>query len=385
LQGFGNTSGFEFQLQDKTGGDILNFEQINEKFLAALNQRPEILYAFTAFNPRFPQYSVDIDVAKCKEAGVPVTAVLNTLQGYYGGVYASDFNRFGKQYRVMVQADTNYRARVDGLNAIFVRNQRGVMAPVSEFVTLNRVYGAESINRFNLFTSISITGAPKPGYSSGDAIKAIQEVAAKTLPEGFTFDWSGLTREEKAGGSQTIYIFMLCLIFVYFLLSAQYESYILPFAVLFSLPIGLAGAFIFAKIFKIENNIYLQITLIMLIGLLAKNAILIVEFALMRRKLGLSLKQAAAEGALARLRPIIMTSFAFILGLMPLMLASGAGAKGNRSIGTGAIGGMLFGTLIGVFAIPVLFVIFQNLQEKASGKAMSGSPDGQPFAADLLT
>jgi len=275
---------------------------------------------------------------------------------------------------------------VEGMNAIFVRNQNGVMAPVSEYVTLSRVYGAESVNRFNLFTAIPITGAPKPGYSSGDAIKAIREVAAQTLPDGYTFDWSGLTREEIAGGSQTIYIFMLCLVFVYFLLSAQYESYILPFAVIFSLPVGLAGAFTFAKIFKIENNIYLEITLIMLIGLLAKNAILIVEFALQRRKHGLPLRQAAAEGAMARLRPIIMTSFAFILGLMPLMFASGAGAKGNRSIGTGAIGGMLFGTLIGVFTIPILFVIFQNLQEKASGKtATQEIPADRSIAADLQT
>ena len=371
LQGFGNTNGFEMQLQDKTGGDILKLAEVNGKFLTALNQRPEILYAFTAFDPKFPQYMADIDVAKCKEAGVPVTAVLSTLQGYYGGVYASDFNRFGKQYRVMVQADTNYRAREEGMNAIYVRNLKGAMAPVSEFVTLKRVYGAESINRFNLFTAVSITGAPKPGYSSGDAIRAIKEVAAQTLPAGYTYDFSGLTREELAGGNQTVFIFMLCLIFVYFLLSAQYESYILPFAVLLSLPIGLAGAFIFAKIFGIENNIYLQITLIMLIGLLAKNAILIVEFALMRRRNGLSIVEAAVAGAIARLRPIIMTSFAFILGLVPLMVASGAGAKGNRSIGTGAVGGMVFGTLLGIFVIPALFVIFQLLQEKISGPPLA--------------
>jgi len=364
LQGFGNTNGFEMQLQDKTGGDIQQLAAVNAKFLAALNQRPEILYAATAFNPTFPQYLADIDVAKCKEANVSVTAVLSTLQGYYGGVYASDFNRFGKQYRVMVQADTNYRAHVEGLNRIFVRNQHGAMAPVSEFISLTRVYGPESINRFNLFTAVTINGAPKPGYSSGDAIKAVKEVAAQTLPEGYTYDFSGLTREEIAGGNQTIFIFILCLVFVYFLLSAQYESYILPLAVLLSLPVGLAGAFIFAKLFGVENNIYLQITLIMLIGLLAKNAILIVEFAVMRRKAGLSVGDAAIEGALARLRPIIMTSFAFILGLVPLTLASGAGAKGNRSIGTGAVGGMLFGTLIGVFIVPVLFVILQLIQER---------------------
>jgi len=367
LQGFGNTNGFEMQLQDKTGGDILKLASVNGKFLTALNQRPEILYAFTAFNPKFPQYMADIDVAKCKEAGVSITSVLSTLQGYYGGIYASDFNRFGKQYRVMVQADTNYRAFVEGLNVIFVRSATGAMAPIAEFVTLRRVYGAESITRFNLFTAVSITGAPKPGYSSGDAIRAIKEVAVQTLPGGYAYDFSGLTREELAGGSQTAFIFLLCLIFVYFLLSAQYESYILPFAVLVSLPVGLAGAFIFAAIFGVENNIYLQITLIMLIGLLAKNAILIVEFAVMRRRAGLSISDAAVAGAVARLRPIIMTSFAFILGLVPLMLASGAGAKGNRSIGTGAVGGMLFGTLLGIFVIPALFVIFQTIQEKISG------------------
>jgi HAE1 family hydrophobic/amphiphilic exporter-1 len=368
LQGFGNSNGFEFQVQDRTGGDINKFSEVNGKFLAAINQRPEIQYASTFFNTNFPQYRVDVNVAKCKEAGLTVNAVLGTLQGYYGGLYASNFNEFGKQYRVMIQADASFRGTPESLNNIYVRNANNTMAPISEFVTLTKVYGPESINRFNLFTSISVTGAPKPGYSSGDAIKAIQEVAAQTLPTGYGFEFSGLTREELASGSQTIFIFMLCLIFVYFLLSAQYESYILPFAVLISLPIGLAGAFIFAKIFGIENNIYLQITLIMLIGLLAKNAILIVEFSVARRRSGESIVQAAIDGAIARLRPILMTSFAFILGLVPLMLASGAGAEGNRSIGTGAVGGMLIGTLLGVFVIPVLFIIFQSLQERVSGK-----------------
>nr|WP_067057814.1 efflux RND transporter permease subunit [Mucilaginibacter sp. L294] len=368
LQGFGNSNGFEFQLQDKTGGDISKFSDVSNKFLAALNQRPEIQYAATSFNTNFPQYQVDVNVPKVKEAGLTVNTVLGTLQGYYGGLYASNFNEFGKQYRVMIQADADYRGTPESLNKIYVRNANNVMAPISEFITLKRVYGPEAINRFNLFTAIAIQGSPKPGFSSGDAIKAITEVAAKTLPVGYTYEYSGLTREELAGGSQTIFIFMLCLIFVYFLLSAQYESYILPFAVLLSLPIGLAGAFIFAKIFGVQNNIYLQITLIMLIGLLAKNAILIVEFAVARRKHGLSLVQAAVEGAVARLRPILMTSFAFILGLVPLMIASGAGAVGNRSIGTGAVGGMLVGTIFGVFVIPVLFIIFQSLQEKISSK-----------------
>jgi HAE1 family hydrophobic/amphiphilic exporter-1 len=367
LQGFGNSNGFEFQLQDKTGGDISKFADVSNKFVAALNQRPEIQYAATSFNINFPQYQVDVNVAKCKDANVSVSTVLGTLQGYYGGLYASNFNEFGKQYRVMIQADAQYRGTPESLNKIYVRNTNNVMSPISEYVTLKRVYGPEAINRFNLFTSIAIQGSPKPGYSSGDAIKAIEQVAAQTLPVGYSYEYSGLTREELSSGSQTIFIFMLCLIFVYFLLSAQYESYILPFAVLLSLPIGLAGAFIFAKIFGVENNIYLQITLIMLIGLLAKNAILIVEFAVARRRHGLSIVEAAVEGATARLRPILMTSFAFILGLVPLMVASGAGAVGNRSIGTGAVGGMLIGTLFGLFVIPVLFIIFQSLQERISG------------------
>ncbi|QXV64291.1 efflux RND transporter permease subunit [Mucilaginibacter achroorhodeus] len=375
LQGFGNSSGFEVELQDRTGGTIDDFVGVNGKFLAALNQRPEIQYGTTFFNTNFPQYKVDVNVAKCKDANIGVDVVLGTLQGYFGGLYASNFNEFGKQYRVMIQADAAYRATPESLNQIYVRNNDGVMAPITEFVSLQKVYGPESISRFNLFTSISITGAPKPGYSTGDAIKAVQEVAAKTLPTGYGYEFSGLSREEISSGSQTLFIFGLCLIFVYFLLSAQYESYILPFAVLLSLPVGLAGAFVFAKIFGVQNNIYLQITLIMLIGLLAKNAILIVEFAVMRRRSGLSIVEAAVEGAVARLRPILMTSFAFILGLVPLMLASGAGAEGNRSIGTGAVGGMLIGTVFGVFVIPTLFVIFQTLQERISSKRVEEDDD----------
>jgi HAE1 family hydrophobic/amphiphilic exporter-1 len=380
LQGFGNSGGFEFQVQDRTGGDISKFAAINTKFLAALAKRPEIQYASTFFNTNFPQYQVDVNVEKCKDAGVPVSSVLSTLQGFYGGVYASNFNQFGKQYRVMIQADTLYRSNTQTLNSIYVRNAHNVMAPISEFISLKRVYGPESINRFNLFSAITVTGAPNPGYSSGDAIKAIQEVGAENLPAGYGFEFSGLSREEISSGSQTIFIFGLCLVFVYFLLSAQYESYILPFAVLLSLPVGLAGAFIFTSIFNIENNIYVQITLIMLIGLLAKNAILIVEFAVARRRMGDSIIQAAVDGSVARLRPIIMTSFAFILGLIPLMLASGAGAAGNKSIGTGAVGGMLIGTIVGVFVIPVLFIIFQSLQERINGTPEMVTPNGSGHA-----
>ncbi len=369
IQGFGTSGGFEFQLQDKTGGDINKFNEVGNAFLAALAKRPEIQYASTSFNPNFPQYQIDVNVAKIKQAGLTVTDVLSVLQGYFGGVYASNFNKFGKQFRVMYQADAQYRANQQSLNSIYVRNAKGVMAPVSEFINLEKVYGPQAISRFNLYTSIAVTGSPKPGFSSGDALKAVQEEAALHLPVGYGYEFSGLSREEMSSGSQTIFIFLLCVVFVYFLLCAQYESYILPLAVLISLPIGLAGVFIFDKIFGVDNNIYTQITLIMLVGLLAKNAILIVEYAVDRRRKGMSIVDAAIQGATARLRPILMTSFAFILGLLPLMLSTGVGAAGNKSIGTGAVGGMLIGTIFGVFVIPALFIIFQTLQEKVSNKS----------------
>ncbi|QES88948.1 efflux RND transporter permease subunit [Rhizosphaericola mali] len=375
INGFGVSGGFSFQLQDKTGGDIQKFNTIAQKFLAALNQRKEIQYASTSFNPSFPQYEVEIDVAKVKKAGFTVNNVLDAMEGYYGGVYASNFNSYGKLFRVTYQADADYRADINSLNLIKIRNTNDSLAPISAFVTLKKIYGPQSLNRFNMYTAVSVNGSPNSDYSSGDAIKAIKEVAAETLPSGYGYEFSGLTREEVNSGTQTVYIFILCIIFVYFLLSAQYESYILPFAVLLPLTIGLSGAFIFAKIFDISNNIYLQITLIMLIGLLAKNAILIVEYALDRRRLGMPIVQAAIEGASARFRPILMTSFAFILGLMPLMLSTGAGANGNKSIGTGAIGGMLIGTVIGIFVIPALFIMFQSLQEKVSKKKIVENVD----------
>ena len=367
LQGFGLSGGFEFQLQDLAGGDITKFAKISNDFLAALGQRPEIQFASSSFDPNFPQYKVTVNVAKVKEAGLAVDDVLSTLQGYIGGIYSSNFNQFGKQYRVIYQAEPIFRIGPESLRFMLVRNKNGVMAPITEFISMERIYGPQAISRFNLFTAIAVNGAPNQGYSTGDAIRAIEETAARVLPAGYGYEYSGLTREEMSAGGQTVFIFLLVILFVYFLLSAQYESYILPFAVLLSLPVGLAGAFIFARIFGITNNIYLQIALVMLVGLLAKNAILIVEFALNRRKKGMDIIPAALEGAQARLRPILMTSFAFILGLMPLMRASGAGSIGNRSIGTAAVGGMLFGTLIGVFVIPTLFVIFQSLQERING------------------
>lgn len=369
IQGFGNTAGFEFQLQDKSGGDINEFNNVAQNFLGALAQRPEIQYATTSFNPNFPQYQIDVNVPKIKQAGMTMSDVLSVLQGYYGGVYASNFNKFGKQYRVIYQAEANSRKNIQSLNSIYVRNAAGEMAPISEFITMKQVYGPQVISRFNLFTAIAVTGVPNKGYSSGDAMKAIEEVAKTSLPAGYSYEYSGLTREESAGGNQTLFIFLLVVVFVYFLLCAQYESYILPLAVLISLPIGLSGVFIFDKLFEVDNNIYTQITIVMLVGLLAKNAILIVEYALDRRKNGMSIVEAAVSGATARLRPILMTSFAFIFGLLPLMLSTGVGAAGNTSIGTGAVGGMLIGTLFGVLVIPVLFIVFQRLQERVRPQA----------------
>uniref|UniRef100_UPI003216C282 efflux RND transporter permease subunit n=1 Tax=uncultured Draconibacterium sp. TaxID=1573823 RepID=UPI003216C282 len=364
VPGFSISGGIELKLEDKTGGDIKKFEEISKNFLGKLNQRPEVQYATTSFNTNFPQYQVDVNVARCKQSGIPVNSVLTTLQGYIGGYYASDFNRFGKQYRIMVQSEANYRGNPEDLNNMYIRTPSGEMAPITEFINLKRVYGPENITRFNMYTSIDVNGAPNPGYSTGDAILAVQEVAAETLPTGYAYEFSGLTREELKSGNQSIIIFILSLIFVYFLLAAQYESFLLPLSIIFSLPIGIAGSFIFARIMGVENNIYLQISLIMLIGLLAKNAILIVEFALQRRQAGMSIVQSAIEGATARLRPILMTSFAFIFGLIPLVLATGVGANGNRSIGVGAVGGMLIGTMIGILVIPSMYVLFQTLQEK---------------------
>ncbi|WP_418638597.1 efflux RND transporter permease subunit [Winogradskyella sp.] len=367
IRGFGNSAGFEINLLDKFGGEFSDLDKAKNDFTMALMQRPEIKYATSSFNTNYPQYEMDVNVPLAKEKGVSVTSIFSTLQGYIGGIYASDFSKFGKQFRVYIQALPEDRADESALNSMYVRTDSGEMTPITQFVNLKRVYGPQSVTRFNLFNSTSITGATNDGFSTGDAIRVIEEEVAK-LPSNYTVSYSGLTREEVNAGNQTTFIFILSILFVYFLLSAQYESYLLPFAVVLSLPFGVFGAYISTKFLGLENNIYFQIALIMLIGLLAKNAILIVEFALQRRKNGESIVEAAINGAKARLRPILMTSFAFILGLMPLVLANGVGAEGNNSIGTGAAGGMLIGTILGVFVIPILFILFQWLQEKVSSK-----------------
>ena len=364
VQGFGNTSGFEFILQDRTGGSLEKLSATAYGIIGALMQRQEIAYAFTTFNTGNPQYMLDIDEARMMQLGISNSDLLQTLQIYYGSSFTSDFNRFGKFYRVIVQADIPYRTDPKTLNDVFVKNNLGEMVPINAVVSLKRVFGPETVTRNNLFNSVTINGMPKPGFSSGDAIKAIQQVTQTALPRGFSYEWSGQTREEIGAGSQQTLIFVLSLVFVFFLLAAQYESYILPLAVILSVPTGIMGVFAFINFKGIDNNIYVQVGLIMLVGLLAKNAILIVEYAVQRRRAGMALIESAYEASKLRLRPILMTSFAFIVGLLPLTWAKGGSALGNRSIGTSAAGGMLTGVLLGIFIIPVLFVIFQYLHEK---------------------
>lgn len=375
IAGYGVSNGFTLNLQDRTGGNLDKFYGVAKDFLAELEKRPEIESAQTNFSPNFPEYLIDIDAAKCKRAGLSPRDILNTLQGYYGGLYASNFNRFGKLYRVMIQGQQSERANFESLYKIKVRNG-SEMAPITEFMTITPAYGPDNINRFNMYTSMAVNGNPASGYTSGQAIKAIEEVAQQYLPQGYSYEFSSQTREEQqSAGSTTAIVFVLCFVFIYLLLSAQYESYLLPLAVLLSVPFGLAGSFVFVQAMgalnnvipilgQASNNIYVQIALIMLMGLLAKNAILIVEFALDRRKMGMSISWAAVLGAGARLRPILMTSLAMIIGLLPMMFAFGVGANSNRSLGTTAIGGMLIGMVFQIFIVPVLFVIFQYLQEK---------------------
>ncbi|MBR6180237.1 MAG: efflux RND transporter permease subunit [Prevotella sp.] len=365
IPGFSANSGVSLVMQDRTGGDLKEFFNIVKGYLEELNKRPEIQTAQTSYNPNYPQYMIHMDVAKCKQAGISPNTVLTTLQGYYGGLYASNFNAYGKLFRVMVHASPECRMTPESLNSVYVRTPSG-MAPVNEFCSIERVYGPSNINRFNLFTAINVTATVADGYSTGEAIKAVEEVAREQLPAGYTYDYSGLTRQEAQSSNSTALIFVLCIVFIYLILAAQYESYILPLAVILSVPFGLAGAFLFTQLFGHSNDIYMQISLIMLIGLLAKNAILIVQFALERRELGMAISWSAILGAAARLRPILMTSLAMIIGLLPMMFASGVGKNGNQTLGAAAIGGMLIGTMLQIFVVPTLFVIFQSLQEKIS-------------------
>ena len=364
IPGYGMGNALELHMQDKSDSDIGTFFNTTQQYLGALNQRPEISMAYSTFDIRYPQWTVKVDAAQCKRAGITPNAVLSTLSGYYGGQYVSDFNRFSKVYKVMIQADPQYRLDETSLNNTFVRMANGEMAPLSQFVSLTRSYGAESLSRFNMYNSIAVNAMPAPGYSTGDAIKAVKETAEQALPKGYGYDFGGITREENQQSNTTLIIFAICILMIYLILSALYESFLIPFAVILSVPFGLMGSFVFAKLMGLENNIYLQTGLIMLIGLLAKTAILLTEYASERRAAGMSLTSAALSAAKARLRPILMTALTMVFGLLPLMVATGVGANGNSSLGTGAVGGMLIGTLALLFIVPTLFIVFQYLQEK---------------------
>lgn len=364
IMGYGMGSGFELYVQDRAGGDINTLQKYTTDFIAALNQCPEIQMAYTSFDTKFPQYTVEVDAARCQRAGITTTDVLSVLSGFIGGNYSSNLNRFSKLYRVMVQADKVYRLDKDALNNMFVRTSSGEMAPIGQFVTLTKVYGTETLTRFNLYNSIQVNGLPADGYSTGEAIAAIEEVAKQTLPVGYGYEFGGITREEAGSGSNTIIIFAICIIFVFLILCALYESIFVPLAVMLSVPFGLMGSFLFAKMWGLENNIYMQTGLIMLIGLLAKTAILLTEYASARRRQGMTIAQAAVSAAGVRLRPILMTALTMIIGLLPLVFASGAGANGNISLGVGTVGGMIVGTLALLFVVPTLFIVFQTLQEK---------------------
>lgn len=364
IMGYGTSNGFELYVQDRKGGEVKDLMTYTSKFIAALNKRPEIMMAYTTFDTNFPQYKVEVDAAKCQRAGITPTSVLDVLNGYIGGNYASNFNEFSKLYRVIIQADKQYRLDREALDNMFVRTASGDMAPVGQFITLEKVYDAELLTRFNLYTSVAVNGLPADGYSTGDCIKAIEEVAAETLPTGYGYEYSGMTREEAGSSSNTVIIFGICLIFVYVILCALYESLFIPLAVMLSVPFGLFGSFLFAKVFGLENNIYMQVELIMLIGLLAKTAILLTEYALERRRESMTIASAAMSAAGARLRPIIMTALAMLIGMLPLALSSGAGANGNVSLSMGVIGGLSVGIATLLFVVPVFFIAFQTIQEK---------------------
>ena len=364
IPGYGMTNGFDVYLQDRAGGDLNEFKDIAEKFVAELNRRPEIEMAYSAFDTRYPQYWVDIDAAQCERVGLTPNQVLSTMAGYFGGNYASNFNRFNKLYRVMLQADPSTRVTPESIKHFYVRTGNGEMAPLSQFVTLTKTYGPQTISRFNLYNSIAVNGTPASGYSSGDALRAVAETAENVLPRNYGYELGGISREESATGNNAIIIFAICAVLVFLILSGLYESLLLPLVVVISIPCGLMGSFLFAKLFGLENNIYLQTGLIMLIGLLAKTAILITEYAGERRKSGMTLKQAAVGAAKARLRPILMTALTMIFGMLPLMFASGVGANGNSTLGTGAVGGMVVGTLTLLFLVPALWMVFQKIQER---------------------
>ena len=363
IPGYGNGGGFEFSVQNKNDADVATFYNITQKYLGELMTRPEIEMAFSSYNINYPQFVVNVDVARCKQLGVSPATVLQELGAYFGGAYISNFNKYSKVYRVMIQADPKYRDSEQSIDNIFIR-VNGEMAPISQFVTINKEYGPLVLNRFNMYSSIGVNGMYGPGYSSGDAIAAIKEVAQSSLPVGYGIDFSGVTREESTGSNNTLIVFAICILFVYLVMVALYESLFIPLAVILSVPFGLMGSFMFAKLFGIDNNIYLQVGLIMLIGLLSKTAILLTEYASQCRISGMSLKQSAFFAAKVRLRPILMTSLTMVFGMLPLVVATGVGANGSQTIGLGTVGGMLIGTLGLLFIVPALFVVFQTIQEK---------------------
>ena len=375
IAGYGTSTGLSMHLQDRAGGEIEDFYALSQQFIGALNQRPEIAMAYSTFNINFPQYIVDIDAAKAKRAGISTTEILSTLSGYYGGQYVSYFNRFSKVYRVIIQADPKYRLDTESLNNVFVRMSNGEMAPISQYVKLTKTYGSEVLNRFNMYSSIAISGMNADGYSSGDVINAVRETADEVLPHGYGYEFDGITREESQTTNNTVIIFGICILLIYLILSALYESFIIPFAVILSVPCGLMGSFLMAKLMGLENNIYLQTGIIMLIGLLSKTAILITEYAADRRRAGMSLTQAAVSAAKVRLRPILMTVLTCVFGMLPLMLSHGVGANGNSTLGSGVVGGMIVGTLALLFLVPTLFIVFQTLQEKVKPLELNSTPD----------